>query len=184
MQQSDELVPLQDLKFVLTHISQGAYNRKLKDTQMLSLRADLEKKYVAIVAPCASEKSVQEAEDAAPHLQLQTNIVPSSNKMSRVTAQSAVVHNELLDKDAEIKCTNMPHEVQIEGITKIDGSTKIIGVPLLLEVAKIGCSTLTFAGQYSFEEFMNEIAHALAAPNIDVQVVQQNPCESESHIAI
>uniref|UniRef100_K3ZMU2 Retrotransposon gag domain-containing protein n=1 Tax=Setaria italica TaxID=4555 RepID=K3ZMU2_SETIT len=51
----------------------------------------------------------------------------------------------------------------------IDGSTKIVGVPLPLEVGKA--------------RFNNESAHALAAPNIDVQVVQQNPRENESHIA-
>jgi hypothetical protein len=32
----------------------------------------------------------------------------------------------------------MPHEVQIEGITNINNSTKIVGVPLPLELVKVG----------------------------------------------
>ena len=67
-----------------------------------------------------------------------------------------------------MKCTNIPHEVQIEDIAKIDGSTKIVGASLPSEVGKVGCSTATFAGQCSHEKFMNENAHALASPNIHV----------------
>jgi hypothetical protein len=89
----------------------------------------------------------------------------------------------LLDGNTEIKCSNMPQEVQIEGITGVDDSTEIVVVPLPLGVAKFGCSTTTFAGQNSSEDFMNESDDEDVAINIDVQVVQQNPCEDESYIA-
>jgi hypothetical protein len=58
--------------------------------------------------------------------------------MSTCTTPSTVVCEELLDRDAKIKCANMPHEVQIEGITNINNSTKIVGVPLPLELVKVG----------------------------------------------
>jgi hypothetical protein len=53
---------------------------------------------------------------------------------------------------------------------------------LPLGVAKFGCSTVTFTGPNSYE-IMNESAHTLDAPNMEVQVVQQNPCENESNVA-
>jgi hypothetical protein len=77
----------------------------------------------------------------------------------------------------------MPHEVQIEGITNINNSTKIVGVPLPLELVKVGCSTLTFAGQCLVEEFTKEIDHVVAARNIAMKALHGNPCEIESHIA-
>jgi hypothetical protein len=86
-------------------------------------------------------------------------------------------------REARMKCTNMPHKVQIEVLVDTDGPTKIVGVSLPKEIDEVGCSTITFAGLYSFGEFLNKNVHALAVPNIDVQVVQQNPYEHESYIA-
>jgi len=118
-----------------------------------------------------------------PNLKLQNDVVPSFNEMSTCSTPYNVVCEKLLDRGAEMKCTNIPHEVQIEGIAKIDGSTKTAGASLPLEVGKVGCSTVPFTSQCLHEEFMNESAHKLAAPNIHVQVVHQTPCENESHIA-
>jgi hypothetical protein len=103
--------------------------------------------------------------------------------MSTYTTPLTIVCEELLDRDAEIKCSNMPHEVQIEGVTGIDNSTEIVGVPLPLELVKVGCSTLTFVGQCLVEEFTKESDHAVAAPNIVMKALHQNLCEIESHIA-
>ena len=142
------------------------------------------KKISAIASPSMSDKSIQsQVENVLLDLRLQNDVVPSSDEMSTCTTPSNVVCEELLDRGAEIKSTNISHEVQVEGIANIDGSTKTIGVSLPLEVGKVGCSTATFAGQCSHEEFMNKSAHALAGPNIHVQVVHQTPCENESHIA-
>ena len=130
------------------------------------------------------DKSIQrQVEHVPPDLKLKNDVVPSFDEMSTCTTPYNVVCEKLLDRGGEMKCTNIPHEVQIEGIAKIDGSTKTVGVSLPLLVGKVGCSTATFAGQCSHEKFMNESAHALAAPNIHAQVVQQTPCENESHIA-
>jgi hypothetical protein len=101
---------------------------------------------------------------------LQNYVVPSFKEMSTYTTPLTIVCEELLDRDAEIKCSNMPHEVQIEGVTGIDNSTEIVGVPLPLELVKVGCSTLTFVGQCLVEEFTKESDHAVAAPNIVMKV--------------
>ena len=123
------------------------------------------------------DKSIQrQVEHVPPDLKLKNDVVPSFDEMSTCTTPSNVVCEKLLDRGAEMKCTNIPHEVQIEDIAKIDGSTKIVGASLPSEVGKVGCSTATFAGQCLHEEFMNESAHKLAAPNIHVQVVHQTPC--------
>jgi hypothetical protein len=103
--------------------------------------------------------------------------------MSICITPSTVVCDELLDRDAEVKCANMPHELQIESITDINNSTKIVGVPLPLELVKVGCSTLTFVGQCLVENFTKESDHVVAALNIAMKVLHQNPCEIESHIA-
>jgi hypothetical protein len=103
--------------------------------------------------------------------------------MSTCTTPSTVVCEELFDRDAETKCAIMPHDFQIEGIVDNDGSTKFVSVSLPLEIGKDGCSTVTFTSPDSYEEIMNESAHTLDAPNMEVQVVQQNPCENESYIA-
>ncbi len=77
--------------------------------------ADFEKKNDVVVPPGPSDKSVQkEVEHVSPNLQLQTDVVPTSNEMSRCVIPSAVVCDELLDKDAEMKFSNMPLEIQIE----------------------------------------------------------------------
>jgi hypothetical protein len=103
--------------------------------------------------------------------------------MSTYTTSSTIVCEELLDIDAEIKCAIMPHELQIKGITDINNTTEIVGVPLPLELVKVGCSTLTFAGQCLVEEFAKESDHVVAARNIAMKALHQNPCEIESHIA-
>jgi hypothetical protein len=51
-----------------------------------------------------------------------------------------------------------------------------------LGVAKFGCSTATSAGQNSFEDFVNQSDDEDVNTNIDVKVLQQNPCEDERHI--
>jgi hypothetical protein len=77
----------------------------------------------------------------------------------------------------------MPHEVQTEGIIDINNSTEIVGVPLPLELVKVGCSTLSFVGQSLVEEFTKESDHVVAARNIAMKALHQNPCEIQSHIA-
>ena len=127
------------------------------------------KKISSIASPSMNDKSIQrQVEHVLPDLRLQNDVVPRSDEMSTCTTPSNVACEELLDRGAEIKSTNISHEVQVEGIAKIDGSTKTIGVSLPLEVGKVGCSTATFAGQCSHEKFMNENAHALTSPNIHV----------------
>jgi hypothetical protein len=78
----------------------------------------------------------------------------------------------------------MPHEVQIEGITDINNSTEIVCFLLPLELAKVGCSTLSFVGQCLVEEFMEESDHVVAARNITMKTLHQNPCEIEPHSQI
>jgi hypothetical protein len=60
-------------------------------------------------------------------------------------------------------------------------SIEIIVVPLPFGVAKFGCSTATFVGRNSFKDFLNQSDDEDVTTNIVVQVVQQNPCEDESH---
>jgi hypothetical protein len=130
------------------------------------------------------DESIQkQIEHVPPDQWLQHDVVPCLKEMSTCTTPSTVVCEELLDRDAEIKCANMPHEVQIEGITDINNSIEIVGVPLPLELVKVGCSTLTFAGQCLVEEFTKESDHLVAAPNIAMKALHQNPYEIESHIA-
>jgi hypothetical protein len=129
------------------------------------------------------DESVQkQIEHVPPDQWLQHDVVPCLKEMSTCTTPSTVVCEKSLDRDAEIKCANMPHEVQIEGITYINNSTKIVGVPPL-ELVTVGCSTLTFAGQCLVEEFTKESDHVVAARNIAMKALHQNPCEIESHIA-
>jgi hypothetical protein len=171
MQQDGESVSLQDLEYVSTPIFRVAYNLNEKRDQMFGLREYLEKKYVASASPSVIDESVQkQIEHVPPDQWLQHDVVPCLKDMSTYTTSSTVVCVELLDKDAEIKCANMPHEVQIEGITDSNNFTEIVGVPLPLELVKVGCSTLTFAGQCLVDEFMKESDHAVAAPNIVMKV--------------
>jgi hypothetical protein len=84
------------------------------------------------------DESIQkQIEHVPPDQWLQHDVVPCLKEMSTCTTPSTVVCEELLDRDAEIKCANMPHEVQIEGITDINNSIEIVGVPLPLELVKL-----------------------------------------------
>jgi hypothetical protein len=123
MQQGGESMSLEDLECVSTPIFRAAYNLNEKRHQMFGLREDLEKKYVA-TSPSVIGESVQKQIEHVPRDQwLQHDVVPCLKEMSTCTTPSTVVCEELLDRDAEIKCANMPHEVQIEGITDINNST-------------------------------------------------------------
>jgi hypothetical protein len=151
---------------------------------MFGLREFLEKKYVATESTSVIDESVQkQIEHVPPDQWLQHDVVPCLKDMSTYTTSSTIVCVELLDRDAEIKCANMPHEVQIEGIIDINNSTKIVGVPLPLELVKVGCSTLTFAGECLVEELTKESDHVVVTLNIAMKALHQNPCEIESHIA-
>jgi hypothetical protein len=184
MQQGGESVSLQDLEYVSTPIFRVAYNLNEKRDQMFGLREFLEKKYVATESTSVIDESVQkQIEHVPPDQWLQHDVVPCLKDMSTYTTSSTIVCVELLDRDAEIKCANMPHEVQIEGIIDINNSTKIVGVPLPLELVKVGCSTLTFAGECLVEELTKESDHVVVTLNIAMKALHQNPCEIESHIA-
>jgi hypothetical protein len=157
---------LDDSEYVSTPIFRVAYNLNEKRDQMFGLREDLEKKYVASASPSVIDESVQKKIEHVPPDQWLQHDVPCLKEMSTCTTPSTVVCVELLDRDAEIKCANMPHEVQIEGIIDINNSTEIVGVPLPLELVKVGCSTLTFAGQCLVEEFTKESDRVVVARNI------------------
>jgi hypothetical protein len=183
MQKGGESVSLQDFEYVSTLIFRVAYNLSEKRDQMFSLREYLEKKYVASASPSVIDESIQkQIEHVPPDQWLQHDVVPCLKDMSTYTTSSIVVCVELLDRDAEIKCANMPHEVQIEGITDINNSTEIVGVPPL-ELITVGCSTVTFAGQCFVDEMMKESDHVIVAQNIAMKALHQNPYEIESHIA-
>jgi hypothetical protein len=49
------------------------------------------------------------------NLKFQTEDVPSLNVMSRCVVPSVSLYEEILDSGAEILCSNMPLNVQIEG---------------------------------------------------------------------
>jgi hypothetical protein len=141
------------------------------------------KKYVASASPSVIDESVHKQIEHVPPDQWLQHDVPCLKEMSTCTTPSTVVCEKSLDRDAEIKCANMPHEVQIEGITVTNNSTEIVGVPLPLELVRVGCSTLSFVGQCLVEEFTKESDHVVAARNIAMKALHQNPCEIESHIA-
>jgi hypothetical protein len=183
MQQGGESMSLQDLEYVSTPIFRVAYNLNEQRDQMFGLREDLEKKYVASASPTVIDESVQKQIEHVPPDQWLQHDVPCLKEISTCTTPSTVVCEKSLDRDAEIKCANMPHDVQIEGITDINNSTEIVGVPLPLELIKVGCSTLRFVGQCLVEEFTKESDHVVAARNIAMKALHQNPCEIESHIA-
>jgi hypothetical protein len=183
MQQGGESVSLQDLEYVSTPIFRVAYNLNEKRDQMFGLREDLEKKYVDSASPSVIDESVQKQIEHVPPDQWLQHDVPCLKEMSTCTTPSTVVCEKSLDRDAEIKCANMPHEVQTEGIIDINNSTEIVGVPLPLELVKVGCSTLSFVGQSLVEEFTKESDHVVAARNIAMKALHQNPCEIQSHIA-
>jgi hypothetical protein len=183
MQQGGESMSLQDLECVSTTFFGAAYNLNEKRDQMFGFREELEKKYVASASPSVIDKSVQEqVEHVPPEQWMQNNVLPSLNERSSCIPLSTIMCEELLDRDAEIMCSIMPYDVQIEDITRIDDSTEIIVVPLPLGVDKYGCSTATIGGQNSFEDFMNQSDDEDVTANIVVQVMQQNPCEDESYI--
>jgi hypothetical protein len=125
MQQGGESISLQYLKCVLTPIFGAAYNLNDKRDQMFGLRDDLEKKYVASASPSVINKSIQEqVEHVPPEQWMQNNVLPSLNEKSSCIPLSAIMCEELLDRNAEIMCSNMTHEVQIEDITRIDDSLR------------------------------------------------------------
>jgi hypothetical protein len=182
MQQGGESVSLQDFEYVSTPIFIVAYNLNEKRDQMFGLRDDLEKKYITSASLSVIDESVQKQIEHVPPDQWLQHDVPCLKKLSTCTTPSTVVCEKSLDRDAEIKCANMHHEVQIEGITDINNSTEIDGVPLPLELVKVGCSTWTFVGQCLVEEFTKESDRVVAAQNIAMKALRQNPCEIESHI--
>jgi hypothetical protein len=106
MQQGGESVSLQDSEYVSTPIFRVAYNLNEKRDQMFGLREYLEKKYVTSASPSVINESVQkQIEHVPPDQWLQHDVVPYLKDMSTYTP-STVVCEELLDRDAEIKCAN------------------------------------------------------------------------------
>jgi hypothetical protein len=137
MQQGGESVSLQDSEYVSTPIFRVVYNLNEKRDQTFGLREDLEKTHIASASPSVIDKPVQkQVEHVTPDQWLQ-NDVQSLKEMSTCTTPSTVVCEELLDRDAEIKCANMPHEVQIEDITDINNSLKLLVFHYHLNLLKL-----------------------------------------------
>jgi len=94
-----------------------------------------------------------------------------------------VEHDKLLDSGAEIMCSNMPPNVQIEGKINAHDSTPTNANSMSFEKSKDGCCALTIAITMPLEETMNDGAYSYGAPPANEVIVHQYPCENESHIA-
>ena len=134
--------------------------------------------------PRASEKSVQdELHHASTDLQLQANIVPSLNKVPRCVEPSAVTCDELLDSCAGSLCSNMPQEVQFEGKINAHDSTSSEASLVSFEKVKDDYVHATVAVPMPLRKTMNAAIYSYVAPQEVEDIVPQNPCENESHIA-
>jgi len=134
--------------------------------------------------PRASEKSVQdELHHASTDLQLQANIVPSLNKVPRCVEPSAVTCDELLDSCAGSLCSNMPQEVQFEGKNNTHDSTSSEASLVSFEKVKDDYVDATIAVPMPLRKTTNEGIYSYVAPQEVEDIVPQNPCENESHIA-
>ena len=91
-------------------------------------------------------------------------------------------HDKLLDSCAEIMCSNMPPNVQIEGKINAHESTSTNANSMSFEKSKDGCCALTIAISMPLEETMNDGAYSYGAPPANKVIVHQYPCENESHI--
>ena len=134
--------------------------------------------------PRASEKSVQdELHHASMNLQLQANVVPSLNKVPRCVVPSAATCNELLDSCAGSLFSNMPQKVQFEGKNNAHDSTSSEASLVSFEQVKDDYINATIAVPMPLRKTMNEGIYSYVAPQEVEDIVPQNPCENESHIA-
>jgi hypothetical protein len=104
------------------------------------------------------------------------------NKMPRCVVPSATICDELLDNGAEIMCSNMSLNIQIEGKISAHDSTSIDASSLFFEV-KDDYSATSIAVPIPLQKTMNDDTYSYDAPQDVEEIVHQNPCENESHIA-
>ena len=92
-------------------------------------------------------------------------------------------HDKLLDSGAEIMCSNMPPNVQIEGKINAHDSTPTNASSMSFEEVKDDCLAATIVVPMPLKKIMNDGTYSYVAPE-DVEVIMhQNPSENESHIA-
>ena len=103
--------------------------------------------------------------------------------MPRRVVPSASLCEEIMDSCAEIMWSNMPDNVQIEGNTSEDDSTSTYASSMSFEKAKDACFATIIAVPMPLEETMNDDTYSYVAPQDVEMIVQQIPCENQSHIA-
>ena len=104
------------------------------------------------------------------------------NKMPRCVVPSAAICDELLDNGAEIMCSNMSLNVQIEGKISAHDSTSIDASSAFFEEVKDDFSATPIAVPIPLQKTMNDDTYSYDAPQDVEEIVHQNPCENESHI--
>ena len=173
MQHGENLEPKCDQEIDNTLDFDGISNLNLKTNHSVNLRAECEKKDASIVTSSGSDKSVQ---DEVYH-------APTNPKMQICVISLIVEHDKLLDSGAEIMCSNMPPNVQIEGKINAHDSTPTNASSMSFEEVKDDCLAATIVVPMPLKKIMNDGTYSYVALE-DVEVIMhQNPCENESHIA-
>jgi hypothetical protein len=163
---------------------EDACNLNLKANHSLSLRVECEKKDVCVVPSSGSDKSIQDEVHQAPtNLQFQTNVVTSMNKMPRCVVPSAAICDELLDSGAEIMCSNISLNVEIEGKINAHDSTSTDASLASFEEVKDDYSATSNAIPMPLQKTINDDTYSYVAPQDVEEIVHQYPCDNESHIA-
>jgi len=173
VQHGENLEPKCDQEIDNTLDFKGVSNLNLKTNHSVNLRAECEKKDASIVTSSGSDKSVQ---DEVYH-------APTNPKMQICVISPIVEHDKLLDSGAEIMCSNMPPNVQIEGKINAHDSTPTNASSMSFEEVKDDCLAATIVVPMPLKKIMNDGTYSYVALE-DVEVIMhQNPCENESHIA-